>query len=262
MRARAGAALAAVALLASSAFAQPSAVPSAEPSPVPVPSLSLSPLPNPSPEPSPPPRPKPKPKPKPKKKKHSNLPLLLQEVEDKYEAAGTLVAEFSQIEFQAALNRTKKTSGTIQAKRPGKLHWETKSPDASLLVSDGQTFWFYTPPFDEGEKGQLIERKSSQVQSRLAHALLQGSFSMMRDMKVHQEGPSSYVLVPKKGTAGTVKQAEIQIDPATKLITKVTLEHEGGNRSEISLSKIELGKPLADELFVFKAPEGTEIINP
>ena len=137
----------------------------------------------------------------------------------------------------------------------------SRLPDPNLLVSDGKKFWFYTPPFDEGEQGQVIEKKTSEVQTKFAHALLSGSFSIARNMKVKQEKPSRFALIPKKGTAGTVIRAEIEVDPGEKLIKKVILSHRDGTRSEISLSAIKLGEPLEDRLFNFVPPPDTDVIK-
>src|SRR5690606_34882256 len=113
----------------------------------------------------------------------------------------------------------KKTSeGILQAKRPDKVRWETVSPDPNLLVSDGSRFWFYTPPLEEGERGQVMIRKSNEIQSQLATALLSGSFSVAKNMKIQAKGPSRFELIPKPGSAGTVTRAEIQVDPQEKLI--------------------------------------------
>lgn len=190
------------------------------------------------------------------------LPQLLIQVEAKYAKEQTLKAEFSQVNFSAALKQKKTVSGIIMFKRPDKIRWETKIPDPNVLVSDGKKVWFYTPPFDEGERGQLIEKKSTEVQTKLTNALLSGSFSAAHDLKIEQKSTSHFVLYPKTGTAGTVVRAEIDIDPERKLIHKVTLKHRDGNQSEITLSGIELGKPLEDEVFRFKAPANTDRIDP
>ncbi len=176
------------------------------------------------------------------------------------------MAKFTQVNEMAALKRTKTSSGVILFKLPGKVRWETLKPDQNLLVSDGRTFWFYTPPpaFDETEHGQLIETKSQQFQSRLLNALLSGAFSMAQGtnaMGIREKTPTDFILTPKKGSAGTVAQAGIHIDPEKKLITEVTLNHVGGNSSVITLTDIELGKPIDDGLFVFVAPPGTERVK-
>jgi len=191
----------------------------------------------------------------------SRLPTALMKIEKKYAASSTISAHFSQTDHNKSLDRKKISSGKIFVKRPGKIRWETEAPDPNLLVSNGKIFWFYTPPFDEGESGQVIERRSSEVQSRLATALLSGDFSKVSGIKAQQKNPSTFLIKPKSGTAGTVIQAFITLDLSKNLIQKVTLQHRGGNESEITLSEIELGQPLADALFVFTAPPNTDRVN-
>jgi outer membrane lipoprotein carrier protein len=193
----------------------------------------------------------------------NKIPVVLMELEEKYAAASTLAAEFTQIN-ESALTRQKKTSsGTLMVKRPNKMRWETIKPDPNILVSNGIKFWFYTPPFDEGERGQVIEKKTSEVSSRLANALLAGAFSSTtKTMEIQKRGPGLFRLFPRPGSAGTVIRAEVELDLAKKLISKVTLHHRDGNSSEIMLTKIELGKPLGDELFYFVPPPNTDRVNP
>jgi len=186
------------------------------------------------------------------------IPEVLVKVENRYQTGKTLRAQFEQKEFIASTGRIKTTQGAIEIKRPNKIRWETRAPDPSLLVSDGKKFWFYTPPFDEGERGQIIEKKASQVQSKLAQTLISGSFSLARDLKIETIDLTHYRLVPKKGTAGTVHAAEIRVDVQKHEITEVKLEHRGGNRSEIRLSQIAIGGALPDELFQFIVPPNTD----
>src|SRR5690606_10701316 len=136
------------------------------------------------------------------------LPPLLVEVEAKYSAAATLEADFKQVNEISSLGRKKTSSGILWLKRPDKFRWQTNEPDPNLLVSDGKQFWFYTPPFDEGENGQVIVRKSSEVQTDLARALLAGSFSAASDVTISPKGDNRFVVVPEPGTAGSVKEAE------------------------------------------------------
>ncbi|MBI2712688.1 MAG: outer membrane lipoprotein chaperone LolA [Bdellovibrio sp.] len=187
-----------------------------------------------------------------------NVPPLLQKIEKKYAQANTLSAEFSQLTEDVVLMKKKQSTGKIFIKRPSKVRWETLTPDRNLLVSDGTRFWYYTPPFDEGERGQVIERKTSNVQSRLANSLLSGAFSINRDMTIRQKSPTTFILIPKAGTAGTVLQATVETDPKGELIQKVTLNHRGGNKAEISLSKIQLGPQLEDGFFIFASPPNTD----
>lgn len=189
------------------------------------------------------------------------LPEALKDVEKKYAEAGTLVADFVQLNEMPAYNRKTKSTGDIAVKRPDKLRWQTLEPDPNLLVSNGKKFWFYTPPFDEEEPGQVIVRRSSDVQSELANALLAGQFSKARGMKIERKSAAHYVLTPKAGTAGTVANAEVVLDVKENLIKKVILTHRGGNRSEITLKNVELGKELPDSMFEFKPPANTTVVE-
>lgn len=243
-------------LSTSAAAPAPESVGGTEPSPAPSSAAA------PSPKPGMPRKPKaPKIDKAPIRATSKNLPALLQEVEAKYAKAATLQAEFSQVNEVAAMGTKKTSSGVILVKRPDKLRWETLKPDMNLLVSDGRKFWFYTPPFEPGERGQVIVRRSNQTNSKLANALLSGHFSVAREMRIEQQGTSRFVLTPKPRSAGTVIKAEIEIDPGLKLIQKVVLDHQGGNRSEITLSKIELGKALGDEAFAFTPPPNTDEVK-
>jgi outer membrane lipoprotein carrier protein len=196
------------------------------------------------------------PAPKPK------LPKELKEVEAKYAKAGSIEAQFEQITESATMKQKKRSSGVIQIKIPDKLRWETTAPDKSLLVSDGKRFWFYTPPFDEEDEGQLIERKGSDVRSKMASALMSAAFSRAQrrhGLKIIKRDQSHYTLIPRKGSAGTVVEAKIEIDLVEKIIKKVILFHKDGNVAEINLIKVDLGKPMEDSLFVFTPPPRTEI---
>lgn len=206
---------------------------------------------------------------KPKKATHSKkppslrsaLPAALQAVEANYLATKTLVAQFEQTESSAALGTQKVSRGQIRIKHPDLLRWETRAPDSSLVVTDGKRLWFYTPPFDAAEPGQLIERSAAQVQSRLANALLSGSFSILGDMKIESLGSERYAIRPPRGSAGSVERAEFEIDPKSQVIKRVRLEHRGGNRSEVVLSQISLGDDLDDQLFKFTPPPNTQRVQ-
>ena len=193
--------------------------------------------------------------------KPAKLPARLQEIEKKYAEAATFTAKFVQIKEVAALKSIERSEGRIYLKRPDKVRWETHDPDANVLVSDGKVFWFYTPPFDEGERGQVIIRRATQVQTRFASSLLSGAFSRIEGTEIEAHGASRFTIVPAPGTAGDVLSAEVTVSPSKLIVTKVVLSHAGGNRSEIALSMVELGRKLGDEMFVFQAPPDTDVLR-
>ncbi len=191
------------------------------------------------------------------------LPQLLQDVETRYSKGGTLTAQFSQTQFNATTKSTKKSKGKLQLARPNRFRWDTTSPDPSSLVSDGEKVWFYTPPFDESEHGQVIEKPAKAVKTELASAILAGSLSSKTaELKVKPLGPNVFEVSPRKpGTAGTVERVLVEVDAKLKQIAKLTVHHKGGNRAEISLEDVKLGDPIEAAVFEFKAPPNTDRIK-
>lgn len=189
------------------------------------------------------------------------IPPALAKVEKKYVDKKSLEAKFTQVQYQKLTKQEKTLTGVISLKHPNKFRWETLKPDQNLFVSDGRKFWSYTPPFIKGEQGQVIEKKTSEIQSQLASQLLSGAFSKIKDAKIDSVSDKIFKITPKKGSAGTVSEVEVEVDPKTSLITRVKLEHEGGNRSEVKLTDIKLGEPMSDEMFRFVIPAGTEVIR-
>ncbi|MBI4925170.1 MAG: outer membrane lipoprotein chaperone LolA [Bdellovibrio sp.] len=192
--------------------------------------------------------------------KQLKIPALLKQVEENYKQSNTLFTKFKQTVDQPLLKKTKTSTGLLLFKRPGKFRWETRSPEPSILVSDGKKIWFYTPPFDKDEHGQIIEKKSTQVQSALMNTLLSGSFSLAKLMKIKKLKRNMFLLIPELGSSGSVQTVEIEINVSKKLIQKMIFKQTGDNITKIDLSEITLGKKLEDSLFHFIPPPGTERI--
>lgn len=191
------------------------------------------------------------------------IPQPLKEIETKYSKSKTVEAKFSQKVQTAISKKPKETEGTVYLSTPDKIRWETQKPDSekNTLVGDGKLFWFYTPPFQEGERGQVIVKKSTEVQSKVASALLSGRFSSAPFTKITQKSSREYELIPAKGSAGDVKVVLVQIEPQKAQITGVVLKYKNGNKSEIHLKEVALGKAFDSKLFDYTPPLHTDIIT-
>jgi outer membrane lipoprotein carrier protein len=193
--------------------------------------------------------------------KAASIPQELLAVEKRYVAAKTLEANFTQLDEIKLTGSTKNASGVLMIRHPNQFRWETLKPDKNLLVTNGQKFWFYTPPFEAGERGQVIEKRTNEVQSELANHVLSGSFSKIKGVEIQKISSTRFKLLPSEGVAGTVKTAELEINPKSNTIERLVLEHQGGNRTEIKLTEIQLAKKLNDGYFRFVTPPGTDIIR-
>lgn len=192
----------------------------------------------------------------------SNLPARLESVRLEYQKASGLEAEFEQSTFIKSTQQNKKSNGKLWIKRPHFMRWETVNPDANLLVSNGKTFWFYTPPFEKGDRGQVMIRKSAQVQTDFLNALISGTFRFKdKDTKVVEKSNQEFELRPSPGSAGDVKLATLFLDSRLNRITRVMIVHTTGNKTEILLNKLTLTSKLDDKLFNFVPDKNTDRIS-
>ncbi len=190
------------------------------------------------------------------------LPVLLEQVQKEYKKSAGIEAEFDQVTSIKSTKTEKKSQGKIWIKHPNKLRWETISPDQNILISDGKYFWFYTPPFEKGDRGQVIIKKSAQVQTKFLNALLSGSFDFSGSKTtIQKKAENVFLLSPSVDEAGDVKAAEVTINPQSRKIEKVSLVHTSGNETTIQLKEIKLVKKLADSMFQFIPDRNTDQIR-
>jgi outer membrane lipoprotein-sorting protein len=72
-------------------------------------------------------------------------------------------ATYEESFVSSATGKTTKTTGKISYQYPRKVRFEILTPNPSTFVSNGEKSWRYTPPFIEGEEGQVEVQKASDL---------------------------------------------------------------------------------------------------
>ena len=115
-------------------------------------------------------------------------------------------------------------SGTIAMSKPNLIHWQTITPDETLLVSDGNTLWSYDP---------FIEQASAYSLAKSIHntpilLLTSDEPSLWQQYKVI------------KASTATVKTSRFEVFPLTDngQIKKLTLSFNVGTQNETQLSAL------------------------
>src|ERR1019366_5316734 len=68
---------------------------------------------------------------------------IADKVDQRYNHLQTLEAQFS--ETYSGAGMTRKESGTLTLKKPGRMRWDYDQPRPKMFLTDGTTAWFYVP---------------------------------------------------------------------------------------------------------------------
>jgi outer membrane lipoprotein carrier protein len=182
---------------------------------------------------------------------------LARRVEERQRGVLDLKGRFVQSYRSGLLGREIVERGTLAVKRPGRMRWEYRDPEAKTFVSDGKTFYFYVP----ADK-QVVVRDQADNHGITAD-LLSGHLDILAQFDVGIETPAPgrerLRLVPKKPD-GEIERLYIEAD-ATARIQAIEIMDAQGNRSRFDFQDIKENVGLPDSLFHFDIPHGVEVVS-
>lgn len=188
----------------------------------------------------------------------SELDQLIDRLQAKYNKLASLSADFTQIHTGS---QTRRESGRVLLKKPGKMRWDYTAPEAKLFISDGKTLYEYVPAEKYASKSSI--RDSGDM--RAPFAFLLGRGNLRRDFKKIEfaketparAGNKVLRMVPKR--AADFRELLVEVEPTSLQIARLTLIESGGARSDFLFSNVQENPPVNAAQFVFKAPPGIEV---
>ena len=180
----------------------------------------------------------------------------LSAIESHYRDLVDLTAKVVQKNHLKSLGRTQTFEAVLRIRKPGKLRLDYTN--GQVIVVDNKSALFYSK-----KSGQMIKKSFSDIERlNIPVTFLLGAAHIRDDFDVYLSGTTSPIqldLVPKKPDAA-MKKLGIGCDASGRIST-LTIFDKSGNMTEILFSAIREGVGLDDKVFVFKAPQGTEIIE-
>ncbi len=179
----------------------------------------------------------------------------------KYDSVKDFSAGFTQTYEGGVLRRKASESGTVYVKKPGKMRWDYTSQEKKLFVSDGRTMFLYFPADRQVMKNPVPE----QDQATSAVLFLMGKGDIVRDFNIRWgegSGDTTYRLrLDPKTRQAEYDWLEIAADRRTLQISGLTAGDAQGGRSSFAFSNFKENVGLADKMFQFTIPRGTEVIS-
>ncbi|MCI0524834.1 MAG: outer membrane lipoprotein chaperone LolA [Acidobacteria bacterium] len=190
----------------------------------------------------------------------SELDQLINALQTKYNKLSSLAADFTQI-YTAPGERTRRESGRVLLKKPGRMRWDYTSPETKLFVSDGKWVYEYVPA--DGYATRSSVKESDDL--RAPFAFLLGRGNLRRDFKLIEfasEAPAKagnkvLRMIPKR--AADFKELVIEVEPNSLQLSRLSLIESGGARSDFIFSNVQENVATSAAQFTFKAPAGVEV---
>ena len=162
--------------------------------------------------------------------------------------------------------KEKKSKGSLSYQYPKRIRLEKKD---SLFISNKDTTWFYTPPFLEGEEGQVVIQSSANLPLMNLLDVLHQGLEENRFYVTHLQ-TNGIVIKFKKSAQKIFKLEKAELLPQKDFklkslgfdqVSQIKLYYLNGQVIEIKLTGLKLNRTFAADYFVFKKPENTKVIK-
>lgn len=195
---------------------------------------------------------------------------LLQSIDQKYQKAKSISMNAEKVDKLSALDQTREFSGTIKMKK-GKFRLELKTKDASqdksLIVADGKTLWFVTPPPKEFKEAKTQVFKASMSDKRAkSQGLLQmltegGVLKFFKINGVTEAGSSITFFMQPKSTSMEFRRAQIVANKDDQTISSLKYWDSMDNETTYVFSQIQFNQSIDDSLLSYTPPKDADVMN-
>ena len=192
----------------------------------------------------------------------ADVHAVADKVDQRYNHMQTLQAQFA--ESYAGAGMTRKESGTLLLKKPGRMRWDYDEPHPKMFLTDGSTAWFYVP----GEKQvrrtpvKQIEDLRSPLRYLLGKSKLEKEFVGLAIATDAQPVHAGDIVLrgEPKGMQERVSQTLLEVTP-DGLITRIVVEETDGSVTEFRFLQQKENVQIADAKFKFVPPPGVEVVE-
>jgi outer membrane lipoprotein carrier protein len=192
----------------------------------------------------------------------ADVHAVADKVDQRYNHMQTLEAQFA--ESYSGSGITRKESGTLLLKKPGRMRWDYDEPRRKMFLTDGSTAWFYVP----GEKQvrrtpvKQIEDLRSPLRYLLGKSKLEKEFvglEIATDAKPVNAG-NIVLRGQPKGIEERVSETLLEVTP-DGMITRIVVEETDGSVTEFRFLQQKQNVQIEDARFKFVPPPGVEVVE-
>jgi outer membrane lipoprotein carrier protein len=187
---------------------------------------------------------------------------VLLRAERAYDAVRSLRADFVQDLTVPLLNSSQRSRGQIFHRKPDRFLMRFSDPAGDVVVADGTQVWLYYPSTDPrqvirtsaGEAGRLdLQREFLSNPTERFEATLDGTET------VDGRSATALTLVPRG--ASPYRKVRIWVDARDALVRRFEITESNEAVRRVELRNLAANVSLADDLFSFTPPAGTQVFD-
>ena len=174
-----------------------------------------------------------------------------------YEQTKSVRAKFHQVVTDKQGRKVQEVDGEMQLMRPNKFRWDYQKPYEQQIISDGSQVWLY-----DMELAQVTVRTLDKSIGSSPAALLAGGAAIDKSFKlinaVRKDSLEWVSAVSKDKESGFSK---ILMGFKDNKIQEMSLIDSFGHTTKIIFSQVEVNPSLEEKSFLFKPPQGVDVVG-
>lgn len=174
-----------------------------------------------------------------------------------YQQTKSVRASFHQVVTDRQGRKIQEVDGEMQLKRPNKFRWDYSKPYEQQIISDGQQVWLY-----DMDLAQVTVNTLRQTVGSSPAALLAGDANIDKSFRLSNASRKDELewvsASPRDKESGFDK---ILMGFKDNKIQALSLIDSFGHTTNITFSNVEVNPVLDEKNFLFKPPQGVDVVG-
>ncbi|MDQ7073430.1 MAG: outer membrane lipoprotein chaperone LolA [Gammaproteobacteria bacterium] len=169
----------------------------------------------------------------------------------------TFQADFTQTVFDSNGQVMEEAKGTFALERPGRFRWDYQEPYPQHIVADGQRIWFYDVDLEQVTVNSQLEALADTPATLLSGENKPADKYLLTDLP-SDDGMVWVELIPKKEET-SFQTIVLAFDDVG--LRQMIMKDSFDQQTRLVFNNVVENPKLADDLFVFLAPEGVDVVG-
>ena len=182
-------------------------------------------------------------------------------IQSRYQSVRDFAADFEQTYRGGVLRTHTSERGTVKIKKPGRMRWDSTSPEKKEIVADGKKFYTYIP----ADRQVFVNDVPADDSASTSALFLAGKGDISRDFTAAFTDPpvpgaTALKLTPRKPQRD-YEYLVLAVDPGTSQIRALVTRDRQGGTATLVFSNMKENRQIADKEFEFRIPRGVTVVT-